>query len=313
MNKRLHNITKFLVRKARTLTSNRLRTLVSALLFILAIPIGLWFLLHDTEYTFAQLKYHWGFWLSWLFSTLIAFAVMTLGEYATRLLDRHVPWHGNRSKRLGIQLGVGVALPLAVAVAWNAGIFTGREATANLDPYFGSEFWLTALLLLVFNALCCVALVLWRHLQGLVARAGQAVEQARELKRQADEKLAMRITAARTPAKRRRQASGELDTEHLLAHAAYIEVANHACQVFRSDGGKEVVVGSMDQLEADLAGTDIRRIHRKHMVHRQAIAKLELDRANHRNFVRLAEPYQDVKLRIGETYLDDVITGQGGG
>lgn len=228
------------------MTRNHLRVLVSILLFILAVPIGLWFLLHDSPYPFSKLKYLWGFWLSWVLSTLISFLVMTLGEYATRLLDKNFPWHINWTKRLIIQLGVGVALPLAVAVAWNAGVFTGRKAVMNLESYFGSEFWLTLALLLVFNALCCTVLLVWRHLTGLIARAEETAEQARDLKRQAEERLAMKVEAARDRSVRKKAADSAIDTKHLLQHAAYIESCGHACQVFRFDGTQELVVKRMD-------------------------------------------------------------------
>lgn len=245
------------------------RILVSILLFLLAIPIGLWFLLHDNPFPFNKLKHLWGFWLSWGLSTGIAYLAMTLVEYGTRLL---------------IQFAAGFLIPLAVVVAWNAGVFYGRDTATNLEPYFDSEFWLTLILLLVFNGLCCVVLVLWK------AHFGRTV-----------------IKVGNDAAKQKGSSDVDLDIAHILSVCAYIEVVGRQCKVHRMDGGHEWYGVTMERMGKLLAGPHCCQIFRMHIVARQAIAEIDHHSRKRKCRVKLKAPYADVTLVVGQHYQKDFL------
>ena len=136
------------------------RIIVLGVLFLLAIPIGLEFVIYDTPYPFGQLRQLPGFWLSWGSSSGVSFVAMVVVACATCLLHRQWPWPSDVLTRLMLQVAIGVLIPLAIVVAWNAGFFYRSGATLHLETYFESEFWLTLILLVILNGVCCLVFIL---------------------------------------------------------------------------------------------------------------------------------------------------------
>ena len=266
----------------------KLRIIVSVLFFLLAIPIGLEFVLYDAPYSFSELKGMVGFWISWASSTAITFVGMIIVECATRLVNQQWPWNTDWLIRLSVQVAVGVLLPLATVVAWNAGFFYTRDATLNLEPYLESEFWLVVILLVIHNAVCSLLLVIWadRKVKG---SAGAMRYTNRMHTRDNRESLAEKVG---------------IDVSALTNTAAYIEVSGRTCIIYRFDGGKEVYTVTLDAMEIALKGAIFCRIHRKHIVNRKAIAVVETNLAKHACSLSLVEPYTNKSLRVGPAYLN---------
>lgn len=262
-------------------TRSRTRILVSALLFVISIPLGLWFVMHDSPYAFKQLKYLWGFYLSWGLSTLVAWGVMTLVEYGTRVADRLLPWRKAAAKRVAVQLGVGVLVPFAFALAWNAGVFSARKAADHLYDYFDSEVWLTLILLLVFNGVCCLVLFLWK------GHFGRTV-----------------VEVHNEAAKQKDNGGVAIDVAHVLDVCAYVEYigSSRQCKVNRMDGTHEWYGVPLEHMEQLLKGPQCCRIFRNHIVARQAIDRVEHNAKKRKCSVFLKAPYGQVELIVGQSH-----------
>jgi len=264
----------------------RLYFLVAMLLFLLAIPVGLWFLLYDNPYPFDRLKRMWGFWSSWASSTGCTFVAMVGVAYLTVQLHRRWPWDKPWATRLALQLGLGVALPLALVLAWNAVFFVERNAVFQLQAYYDAEFRLAAILLVVFNGICAAVLEIWRRLPGRMVGGGDAVgAEGQEMGNDG-----------------REETLPPIDIAYLTANCAYIEVSGRTCVVYRLDGGKELYTITLDAMERLLRGPHFCRIFRNHIVNRKAIRDWEFIARKRKCRVLLHEPYQDVALVVGQHY-----------
>lgn len=267
------------------------RISITVLMFLVAIPIGLEFVIYDAAHSFKQLKRMRGFWISWASSTWVSFLGMATVEWATRLLDRQWSWRSAWLIRSLLQVTVGVLVPLAIVVAWNAGFFYRRGVTLDLEAYFESEFWLAAILLIVFNAICC--LVLWHDRNAKRAARNYGVQWGHDVPASSED-----ASSAEALAKEK-----GVDLADLIANAAYIEVSVRTCIVYRMDGGQEVYAMTLDAMEAIVTGPHLCRIHRQHIVHRQSIAQVDKNLAKHACTVSLTKPYSGMQLKVGPTYL----------
>lgn len=273
---------------------DRLHVITVVLLFLLAIPIGLWFVMYDNRFEFKELLPYRGFWLSWGSSAAVAFLALLVVTYTTGWLHSRWPWRGTALRWVAqgaLQALLGWAVPLVLLWAWNAGLFYGRGQTLRLEDYAEGEFRVAAILLAVFNVVCCVVLAAW---QGIVARVGRmGGAGGADVAALTDE---VEDTGADIVA------SAGVDVSDLVENCAYIEVSGRTCIVYRMDGGKEAYAMTLDAFERLLDGPQFCRIFRNHIVNRKAIRSWEFVARKRKCTVMLHPPYDGVQLRVGQRY-----------
>lgn len=223
---------------------------------------------------------------------------MSLSEYVTRVLDKQYAWQRKAMTRLFLQLGAGILVPLSLALTAHVALAQLADPARYLPADLNQVFGLGLFLLVLFNGVCCLVLPISKQHARLAFGTDLYLAepdgrlQLPELPRTAVN------TAEEIP---------EIMLEFLRAHTHHVEVNGHTCKIMLGDGRRRSLRISLDALQAGLDSADFFRIHRKYLIHRKAIADLDINRAQHRNYVLLNAPYKGHRLRIGDTYYQDFI------
>ena len=98
-----------------------------------------------------QLLLMWGYYRSVGFSFLIAFLLVTLVYFVTKILDKHYDWKNYTAERIGLQITFGLILP-AVAAFLLATLYFGLFGMKILNTgYLRFDFPVIVIMLLLLN------------------------------------------------------------------------------------------------------------------------------------------------------------------